>query len=357
MNSGSPIARTSSAGPRTKRSPARPAATAPRAAVKRGGRPYDAWLIWFPTYRCIFNCDYCFFLNPIKRTAPALPIDIPALVSALDGSGRTVRLSFGGGGEPFLVPNLVEACRAVTQNHYISFTTNLISKNIPSFAATVDPRRVVLLIASLHIKELERLRLVDRYVRHYHLCAEKGFPISPDAIAYPPLLPEVERYRNLFNRRGVPIKFSPFIGLHRDRFYPDSYTDEEIARWGLDPEVRTNYRQKKKLCNAGYNMGVVNQHGDVWPCWKIPESLGHIATGFTFRRDLVRCPFDFCGFPFTYFDPDRFDLAVRETGGRTRPARSLWRFVLRDSLMRIWGQAVPSVLRTRVARIRRKRGL
>ncbi len=319
-------------------------------------RPPDAWLVWFPTYRCIFNCEYCFFLNPIKRTAPAEPIDVPSLVSALDRSGRTVRLSFGGGGEPFLVPNLVEACQAVTRDHYISFTTNLISKNVPRFAQVIDPSRVVLLIASLHIKELERLRLVDRYVRHYRLCAERGFPISPDAIAYPPLRPEADRYREAFGRLGVPLKFSPFIGMHDGRFYPDSYTDEDIALFGLDPEVRTVYHSRKKLCNAGFNMGVVNQRGDVWPCWKIPEKLGSIGEGFAFRRDLIRCPFDFCGFPFTYFDPENFDRAVRESGGRTRPAASLWRYKARASLMRAWG-LMPGVLRRKVARIRRKRGL
>ena len=319
-------------------------------------RPPDAWLVWFPTYRCIFNCEYCFFLNPIKRTAPAEPIDIPGLVASLDGSGRTVRLSFGGGGEPFLIPNLVEACQAVTRSHYIAFTTNLVSKNIPRFAEVIDPARVGWLIASLHIKELERLRLVDRYVRHYKLCAERGFPISPDAIAYPPLRPEADRYRDMFRRLGVPLKFSPFIGMHDGRFYPDSYTDEDVALFGLDPEVRTTYHSRKKLCNAGFNMGVVNQRGDVWPCWKIPEKLGTITEGFAFRRDLVRCPFDFCGFPFTHFDPENFDRAQRESGGRVRPARSLWRYGARASLMEIWGR-MPAPLRKTVARIRRKRGL
>jgi hypothetical protein len=325
-----------------------------------GPRPdqrYDAWLVWFPTYRCFFDCAYCFFLNPIKKTAPSPPIDIPALVSALDHSGKVVRLSFGGGGEPFTVPNLVEACREVTRNHFISFTTNLISKKVEEFAATVDPRRVVLLIASLHIKELERLRLVERYIRNYLLCQEKGFPVSPDAIAYPPLLPEAGKYRDLFGRRGVPLKFSPYLGAFEGRYYPDAYTDEEIAEWGLDPNVRKNYRQKGKLCNAGFNMGVVNQRGDVWPCWKIPRTMGSIFSRFAFRPRMIRCPFDFCGFPCSYFDPDRFEQAVRESGGRRASRVSLLPYVTRDLLMKTWGTISPPALRKRVARIRRKRGL
>jgi MoaA/NifB/PqqE/SkfB family radical SAM enzyme len=325
-----------------------------------GPRPdqlYDAWLVWFPTYRCFFNCAYCFFLNPLKKTAPSPPIDIPALVSALDHSGKIIRLSFGGGGEPFTVPNLVQACQAVTRNHFISFTTNLISKKVEDFAATIDPRRVVLLIASLHIKELERLRLVDRYIHNFLLCREKGFPISPDAIAYPPLLPEADSYRDFFRRRGVPLKFSPFLGTFKGRAYPDAYTDEEIAEWGLDPKVRTNYRQKGKLCSAGYNMGVVNQRGDVWPCWKIPKSMGSIFGRFTFHQKIIRCPFDFCGFPFSYFDPDRFEQAVRESGGRRASRFGLVPYLVRDSLMKTWGSISPLTLRKKVAGFRRKRGL
>jgi len=323
----------------------------------RPNQLYEAWLIWFPTYRCSFNCAYCFFLNPIKKTAPAPPIDIPALVSALDHSGKIIRLSFGGGGEPFNVPNLVQACQAVTRNHFISFTTNLISKKVEDFVAKVDPRRTVLIIASLHIKELERLRLGDKYIRNFLLCREKGFIVSPEAVAYPPLLPEADSYRDFFRRRGVPLKFSPFLGTFEGRAYPDSYTDEQIAQWGLDPNVRMNYRPKGKLCNAGFNMGVVNPRGDVWPCWKIPKSMGNIFGRFTFHHKIIRCPFDFCGCPFPYFDPDRFEQAVRESGGRRVSRIGLGPYVVRDSLKKTLENISPLALRKKVAGFRRKMGL
>lgn len=138
------------------------------------GPSYDAQLYWeiLPTRLCHFDCTYCFknpagqrldpsaqspskdsgfqrpnLLNKMLRASqmefPALlhrlkltlrknkinKIDIPAFVKMLDRTRKIFKIT-STGGEPFLVPNLVEACEKITQRHYISFNTNLVTGEI-----------------------------------------------------------------------------------------------------------------------------------------------------------------------------------------------------------------------------------
>ena len=87
------------------------------------------------------------------------PIKIKNLISTINSTAKTFRISFTGG-EPTLIPNFVEACRAITQKHYISFNSNLISKNIKRFIEEIEPERVLHIHASFHYDELIEM---DKY--------------------------------------------------------------------------------------------------------------------------------------------------------------------------------------------------
>ena len=77
--------------------------------------PYDFWLHWYLSDRCYMTCAYCSgWQHGDLAYKPISTINIPELIATLDKTGLIFRISFTGGGEPFLVPNLTEACLELT---------------------------------------------------------------------------------------------------------------------------------------------------------------------------------------------------------------------------------------------------
>ncbi|MFA5090316.1 MAG: hypothetical protein WC510_04715 [Candidatus Omnitrophota bacterium] len=294
---------------------------------------YDAWLHWTFNNSCNLNCSYCFSHiklqeKPGRLKGPALfsrinlfgrrnkrscVIDIPALKNTLARAGGVFNISFTGGGEPFLIPNVVQACLEITRKHYVGFNTNLVCKKVREFACKVNPEKVVFFHASLHIKELERLGLTGQYIDNFYLFRKHGFNIDASEVGYPPLLDEADRYRSFFKENGIELRFDPFFGEYEGRQYPGSYTQEELEIFNIN--IDTHYR-KGKLCNAGYNIGVVlEEDGNISPCIFIRERIGNIYGRINFRDKLIRCPLDFCACPLSICDPYLFKKAIEESGG------------------------------------------
>lgn len=323
--------------------------------------PYNAWLQFSVPSICNLACVYCFKdkINhsespntgngkpekiTVKRTTRIIkkiskygiltslilyrqrlsnqsekmpPIDVKALSKTLDRTSRIFRIGFTGGGEPFLIPNIVEACVELSKKHYLVFNTNLTSPRVRELAEQIDPTRAKFL-ASLHIKELERRNLLDRFIENYHVCSNYGYPIYAQEIGHPSLIHEVEFYRNFFNDRGIKISFGVFKGEYKGKIYPESYKEEEIKCFGLDPDSAKHiYRQKGKLCNAGYNVIRAGPDGLVTPCMDIPEHLGHMYGKIYFQKRIRRCPVEVCGCPFNEYDIPLFRLALSECGVMT----------------------------------------
>lgn len=281
--------------------------------------PYDAWLHWVITDRCVMNCEYCRTgggQDRVRRTAPVRSIDIPNALKSLEKTGYVCKISFTGGGEPFLVPNAMEASLEFTKYHYMSIYTNLSENPVTEWIEKIDPARITQLTASCHLKALERRHLLDRFIQNCRLAQQKGLPLLVAEVAYPPLLPEVERYRELFKKYGIDLKFGPFDGIYQGKVYPQSYTDEELRVFGLPDYILTicqpQQRQEIPFCNAGYNAGIVRPNGDITPCDEIQTSLGNIYTGIHFNKHIQVCPFEYCGCQIYHQDRDLFEQAKRE---------------------------------------------
>lgn len=278
---------------------------------------YDAWLHWGVSERCNLDCAYC----PTKKNAPPLRIDISLLITALEKTKKTFQIGFTGGGEPFLVPNFVDACIEITKKHYISLNTNLTTPQVKEFAEKINPKRVVHLVASAHIQELAKRRLMGRYVNHFFLFKEKGFSVMAREVAYPSLCEEAERYKKIFWKMGIELNFTPFVGRYRGRRYPHSYTDRELNAFDLNLSGGNSpqrHYQYHKVCNAGYNVGVVDTKGDIYPCRLIKSRMGNIYADIKFRDNLICCPFRFCGCPLKQYDSYLFKRALAQSGGGGR---------------------------------------
>lgn len=274
---------------------------------------HDIWLHWSVNERCNLNCIYCdSHGNPLKKRGRNSEIDIPALIRNLDGSGKTYKIRFTGGGEPFLVPGIIEACIEITKKHYVGFNTNLTCGNIREFAQKIDPERVVNVNASLHIEELERLNLIKRVIDNFLFCKERGISIVASVVAYPALLHNVEKYKSLFERKGIKINFSYFMGIYDNKEYPRSYTEEEIVRFDLNRDWLNKHYSYRGLCNAGYNAAMVDHDGNIFPCEGRRKTIGNIYRGFKFNESLMACPVNHCTCPLKQFDPYLFKRALRE---------------------------------------------
>jgi hypothetical protein len=274
---------------------------------------YDAWLIWAPTYQCNLECDYCILEKANRHISNTYNINISALKNTLNNSNKIYRIDFTGG-EPFLAPNIVEACIELTKKHFIAFNTNLTSKKVEEFAEKINPERVFFITASCHIKELERMNLLSRYIHNFFYFKNRGFNIRAIEVGYPPLLKEVDKYKRFFLDKGIYLTFCPYMGMYKGKSYPKSYSEKEVKIFDLE---EFNFNQCYPLgqyCNAGYNVGLVKQNGDISYCIAIDKSLGNIYEGIKFNDKLVRCPTKFCNCPVNMYLPYLFRKAISEVG-------------------------------------------
>jgi len=275
-----------------------------KAFIKRwifvhGKSNYDAAIFVNPNeFVCNLFCEYCPFLHE-RKSQSVPPLDCTALLSSLDKTGKTFLVSLCGNGETFLVPNSIEACQQITRQHYLTLTTNLTTANIKTFCELIPAGRVLGITASLHIKELERLHLTDTFIANFQLCKRNRFNITAWEVAYPSLLSEVQKYLNVFRRKGIKLHFGEFRGEYKGKQYPEAYTDYERKIFDL-PGAQVSEHQRRQLgqlCNAGYNVCCTVEDGTVYPCFKIKEKLGSIQSGFQLKKQMLRCPIAYCECP------------------------------------------------------------
>jgi MoaA/NifB/PqqE/SkfB family radical SAM enzyme len=204
--------------------------------------PYDLWLHWYVTDECFLSCVYCEAGNRPFVKKNVRRIDIPALIRTLDNLNRTVHLSFTGGGEPFAVPNMTDACAAITRRHYISFNSNLLGIDMARFLSAIDPRKLLYIQGSLHLKELERTRNIERFARNYRACRSFGVKVNVVAVGIPSVIPEIPKFKEIFSAEGVEFTFAPFSGVYEGRSYPDAYTDADLKALGMSPETARTHK-------------------------------------------------------------------------------------------------------------------
>ncbi len=214
-----------------------------------------------------------------------------------------------------MVPNFVEACIALSKKHYLGIITNLTSKQVMIFSEKVNPERVDFMICSLHLSEVEKRDLVTRWVENYLCLRQKGFKTNVQAVAYPPLRKEISRYRSMYSQFNIGFEFTPFQGMYKGQTYPESYSADDVERFGLNPDDFTIYAPNGKLCNARCNLGLVYPDGRVATCFDLDLTMGHIYSKIEFKDSMVRCPEKKCVCPMHIWDNRLYEKALKEQRG------------------------------------------
>jgi len=276
--------------------------------------PYQAWLYWHVTNQCNLDCDYC-TLQKINRS---VSIDIDRFTKVLDNTNKIFNISFSGGGEPFFINNLIKACQELTKKHYVSLVTNLTSNKIKEFANNIDPKRVILIIASAHLEEFEKNNLFNIFYDNYILLKNKNFEIKALQVAHPRYINVANNYKKLFYNQGIDLNFSSYIGHYKGNDYPKAYTEQELNIFGLNKEDIIKHYQNKYTCNAGYNVAAVDLDGNVFPCYHITKKIGHIYSSIKFNEYLVSCPSKTCAFPLKTYDPYLFKKALEKSDSKIK---------------------------------------
>jgi len=281
--------------------------------VQTENLPYQAWLHWSLTNSCNFNCDYCFGFDHHSGFVPQ-HVDISAVMQSLEKSGLIFRIGFTGNGEPFLIPNFVELCSAIAQKHYLTINTNLTNPRIAEFANQPGLKEKVLTIfASVHFFELSDKNLWNRFLENYRLLQSSGFQIKLTAVGWPGFIRKIEKELAVVRKIGAAVEFEPFFGSFASKKYPENYTAEELTYFGLTAESYAKFNQKGKICNAGYNTGIITPTGKIKSCFQENIVLGSIYTGFRFQTEMLNCRHKICGCPLNVYDAGLFELAKKHT--------------------------------------------
>ena len=237
---------------------------------------------------CNFNCEYCFD----KRDKTKLPGSRlhPDLVQFVLDKNKSydLRSMWFAGGEPFIVPGLTEAISTLTRNGvYCIIGSNLTYGKFEDFIKQVD-MSFIRISASLHYKELERTKLVDRWINNWHLLKNSGIRgIAAHSINYPGTTPkELEAFKSLYLSKGVEHEVFPFIGNYGGVSYP----------------IKKDVVKGNPKCRAGNSHMYIDGNGDIYPCVDYffckKDKMGNISEkDFKLNSSTMRCTLGHCGCP------------------------------------------------------------
>lgn len=252
-------------------------------------RPVAANLMWNMTRKCNFACRYCYYPHdhsPVDQT-----LDPEALAALLDRTGYswTVTLT---GGEPFLYPDFVGICRCLTENQFIEIDSNLsLSDLIARFAEAVEPGRVKLIYASLHIEERERRNGVDAFIKNAHLLMNKGFKVKVNYVIHPRVAGRFQRDWERFKKLGIELVPRPFKGVHQGKPYPESYDQRTRTIFQGQPKAGAKmvFDFKGIPCEGGRTFVRLEPDGTFFRCSGDKTVLGQLGRGVRLNDRAEPC--------------------------------------------------------------------
>lgn len=280
---------------------------------------------WQITESCNYACEYCFNRAHLRDPIKVLPVD--SIIAALKGTGRkwTVNLV---GGEVFLVPGFLSACKAlVAADMRIQLETNLsIAAKIDEFARDMDPAHVEEIAVSVHIEERERRNDVKGLIDRIHGLRVLGFKIAHVGyVMHPRLWDRYLRDRDNFGQHDIKLTPQLFVGNCRNNSYPGAYTRKErmfliSENPGIGSTVR--FPSRGLSCKAGMEFVNIRPDGDVHRCLGVRTSLGSISRGISLCEEARPCPVAEC--------PCWGSLLINDTGELDRINREFARPRLKE---------------------------
>ncbi|MCM8800384.1 MAG: hypothetical protein NC900_06670, partial [Candidatus Omnitrophica bacterium] len=187
--------------------------------------------------------------------------------------------------------------------HFIELCTNLFWEPEPVIRY-INPKYIK--IGTSFHPEFANL---DDFLRKLKLLKNAGFDVMVNFVPWPPLLPDMQYYKERIEEEKIQFVLQPFIGTYQGRHYPLGYTDEEKKFFRIFKDdcnintlsFKTDNTEKKsntkgKLCRMGQNYGFIHPDGSVSRCCRDHSlSLGNIIDKtFKLLEEPLPCQVEEC---------------------------------------------------------------
>lgn len=260
---------------------------------------YKNKLLWTISSHCNFNCIYCYNAKSIQDNFITKKYTPEYIADCFDKTEKSWLIFFLGG-EPFLMPDFLPLVKSLTKNHDIQISTNLCSDDVYLFPNYVSPSKVMLISASFHVLEREKVDPdFSKFVEKYLFLKNNGYKIIANYVTWPPLFNRIQRDFDFLKSKGVDnIMPIPFRGEFNDKNYPYDYSESEteiIAKLANLNKSYVNFSKedkkvKKVSCEAGRNYFSMDNFGNVIQCFSVKKSHGNLFEGtFVMNSHNVKC--------------------------------------------------------------------
>ncbi|HXK82478.1 MAG TPA: radical SAM protein [Bacteroidales bacterium] len=251
-------------------------------------RKYKYKMLWTISSHCNFNCVYCYNAKEILDNFITKIYTPEHIAESFNKTGKSWLIFFLGG-EPFLMPDFLPLMHELTKKHHIQISTNLCSDNVFKFPDYVPTDRVMLLSASFHVLEREKVDPdFSKYIEKYHFLKDHGYNIIGNYVTYPPLFNRIEKDFEYLHKHGVEkIMPIPYRGEFEGKHYPYEYSDQQleiIARLADLKKSEVNFpwpqtTKKGIICEAGHRYFTMDNFGNVIQCFSVKKSFGNLFEG------------------------------------------------------------------------------
>jgi MoaA/NifB/PqqE/SkfB family radical SAM enzyme len=240
--------------------------------------------VWWTTWKCNYKCEYCWQVQG-QQQGHYLPGKLEdehlrwlAAWKRLHPDVLDIT-----GGEPFLVPGLVDCLAGLHHTIKLAITTNL-SHDVGELIEKVPPDHFLQVTCSLHPSQ-PRFNEVLFYGRALQL-QKRGYPVMLNFVGWPEQLWIAELYQRISLERGLRFHFDPYAPSYNPA---PKWSERELAEiTRLRGPDRTPHpwtaefgQQYTVNCSGGMDHLSVHPDGTAYRCI-LDQQLGLPAVGNVF---------------------------------------------------------------------------
>lgn len=222
---------------------------------------------------CNFKCKYCWEVQAQER-GEFKPVPFRRAMDWLETWNRLrPQLLDITGGEPFLMPDLLDVLTGLDPTISVAITSNL-SHPLLEFVKHVGPERVINVTASFHPMEngaRTHPMNPEIFVGRCLFLQNHGFNVTVNIVAWPEQMHLIPAWAEMFRSHGLRFHVDPYSSI---AYYPYEYTEAE--RRFLEPWIWENRRAGLEvlrpdapatvMCSGGVDHINVQPDGFAWRC-------------------------------------------------------------------------------------------
>lgn len=244
-------------------------------------------VIWWTTWSCNYHCVYCWQVQAQEqglypRTKP--PDESQQWLAAWKRlAPQALDIT---GGEPFLIPGLVDILAGLHHSTKLAITTNL-SHSIEDFLGRVPADHFLQVTCSLHPtqKTFNEALFFGRALQ----LRRRGYPVVINFVGWPEQLWLAESYRQRCRDWGLRFHFDPYGATYREVNWSETELAEirRLRESDRAPHPFTEQfgREYSVLCSAGQENLSVWPDGTAYRC-VLDEQLRLPPVGNVFDPDF-----------------------------------------------------------------------